>query len=212
MAAGITIDKTDLISVKRSMKAIEAGVPDAIRFATNNVLSKAKTSASKEIREVCTAKAAAVNKTITIKKMLKSDMSANLTVKGKPLPLINFSVSQVMRGVNAQVKKPGSRELIEHAFVATMKSGHKGVFWRSDRRRGTSKRFPVGKRTTVPTSPLPRKWKSFQKPIHELFGLRMPDVFGTSRVLREFFLTASDNYDARLEYHVQRLMIDARSA
>ena len=69
MAAAITIDKTDLLSVENSMKAIKAGAPDAIRFATNKILGPIKTEASKEIRTRVTAKANTVKKTIAVKKM-----------------------------------------------------------------------------------------------------------------------------------------------
>jgi hypothetical protein len=218
MAAGITIDKTDLLSVESSMKAIKAGAPDAIRFATNNTLSTTKTATSKEIRNHVTAKATAVNKTLTIKKMFKSDMSANITCTGKPLPLISYQVSQVVRGVNVKVLVSGSKKLVEHAFIATMKSSHKGVFWRTDTRRGTSKRFPVGKRTAIPPPRARSGYEiahgigNFQLPIHELYGPRVPDVLTKESVMTPILLEAAQYLEKRLDYHIDQLLEKAKAA
>ena len=213
MPAAITIDKTDLLSVDRSLAAIKAGAPDAIRFATNNVLSSVKTASSKQIRQHVTAKATAVNKTLTVKKMFVNDMSANITCTGEPLPLISYRVSQVVRGVNVQVLVKGSKKLVEHAFIATMRSGHKGVFWRKDTRRGTSRRFPVGKRTKVPTGrKAGEQATTFQLPIHELYGPRVPDVLTKDAVMGPILLEAARYLEERLDYHVDRLLGKAKAA
>lgn len=220
MPAGVTIDKTDITSVKNSMAAIKAGAPDAIRFATNNVLAALKTAASKAIRAKVTAKAKAVNATLTIKKMFVSDMSANLTCTGEPVALVDYYHTKTVKGIKVMVEKNGTPKVVKHSFKATMNSGHTGIFWREDRRRGVgSKRFPIGKyaKPAPPTGFRSGEMKSlgistFQLPIHELWGPRIPDVMNDDDVMGPILQEASDRYDDRLKYHIDRLLDMARSA
>jgi hypothetical protein len=72
-----------------------------------------------------------------------------MRVEAKPIPVVQFPNRQVRRGVSVAINSSG-RKLIKHAFVATMKSGHTGVFMR----RGKSR-----------------------LPIDELFSTRVIDVF-----------------------------------
>lgn len=211
MAAGITIDKTDLLSVERSMGAIRKGAPDAIRFATNDSLSALKTAASREIRNHVTAKAKYVNRDITIKKMYVSDMSANVTAKGLPLPLVAYKHSKTMKGMKIQVLKKGIAKLVKHSFKATMKSGHEGIFWRQKREGGTGK-WPAGKYKTLPSPQVGSSLRKYQLKITERYGPRVPDVLKQDEVLGPILQEASDRYDARLEYHTDRLLDKARAA
>ena len=221
MPAGVTIDKTDLTSVNNSLIAIRAGVPDAIRFATNNVLGTTKTAIKDEIQKKVTAKTTPINKTLTVKKMFVSDMSANITCKGEPLPLIGYKYSKTVKGIKVQVlQNSGGTELIKHSFVAEMKSGHKGIFWRAERRKGIgSKRFPIGKyaKPAPPTGFRSGEMKelgisTFQLPIHELWGPRIPDVMDDDDVMGPILENTSKNYDDRLKYHTDRLLDKARAA
>ena len=211
MAAGITIDKTDLLSVENSMKAIKAGAPDAIRFATNDSMAALKTAASREIRNHVTAKAKYVNRDIAIKKMYPSDMTANVTSKGLPLPLVAYKHSKTMKGMKIQVLKQGVTKLVKHSFKARMKSGHEGIFWRQKREGGTGK-WPVGKYKTLPPPVKGSSLRKYQLKITERFGPRVPDVLKQDKVMTQVLQEASDRYDARLEYHTERLLDKARAA
>lgn len=64
----------------------------------------------------------------------------SLDVAGAPMPVAAYPHRQVREGVSAQIKA-GTRAIIRHAFVATMDSGHEGVFVRTGRfgRRGNPK-------------------------------------------------------------------------
>jgi len=52
-----------------------------------------------------------------------------MAVTGKEIPLGRYPSRQTKRGVSVQVNK-GRRKLIEGAFIATMHTGHVGVFMR----------------------------------------------------------------------------------
>ena len=54
----------------------------------------------------------------------------------KAIPLIEFPTRQVATGVSTRAW--GKQQIIQHAFIATMKSGHTGVF-----RRHTKSRLPI---------------------------------------------------------------------
>ena len=55
---------------------------------------------------------------------------ASLTVTARPVPLINYQARQGKRGVTIRVSRKGSRVRLRHGFIATMPSGHRGVFER----------------------------------------------------------------------------------
>ena len=211
MPAGVTIDKTDLASLDRSLDAIKKGVPDAIRFATNDSMSALKTAASREIRNHVTAQAKYVNRDIAIKKMYPSDMTANVTAKGLPLPLVAYKHSKTMKGMKIQVLKQGVTKLVKHSFKARMKSTHEGIFWRQNREGGTGK-WPVGKYKTLPSPRTGSPLRKYQLKITERYGPRVPDVLKQDKVMSQVLQEASDRYDARLEYHTNRLLDKARAA
>jgi hypothetical protein len=55
-------------------------------------------------------------------------------VSGKEIPLAKYPARQTKRGVSVLVNK-GKRKLVRHAFLATMKSGHTGVWFREGKKR-----------------------------------------------------------------------------
>lgn len=79
-----------------------------------------------------------------------------MDVSRAPVPLSEYPIRQVKAGVQIQVNRSGARALVRSAFLATMRSGHRGVF----RRRG-DKRLPID----------------------ELFTTRVSDVFGDAGVI-----------------------------
>lgn len=82
------------------------------------------------------------------------DLQWALVVSRQPIPLADYPRSQTKKGVSVGVNK-GKRSLIKGAFLATLKSGHSGVFVRE---KIGSKR--VGR-----------------LPIRELFSSTVLDVF-----------------------------------
>ena len=56
--------------------------------------------------------------------MTVNDLSAEIKCSGNPVGLGFYSAYQVNKGVSVKVFKAGSRDIVRHAFVAKMKSGH----------------------------------------------------------------------------------------
>jgi len=56
-------------------------------------------------------------------------------VEGHPVGLINFSARQTKRGVSVLIKKGTGRKVLRTAFIATTKTGYRGVFVREGKER-----------------------------------------------------------------------------
>lgn len=134
----IQINRAQLASVNRVFTDIKNGAPRVMVRALNKTASKAKTESSREIRKIVTLKAKTVNNAIKIQKANFKNLSAKLTISGRPLPLYAYGVRQTNSGVSVRVRKSKPIEKHKSAFIARMKSGHIGVF----KRRGRS-RIPI---------------------------------------------------------------------
>lgn len=133
--------------------APEKAVARAASKAGNDALRAMRTAAGRSVRQRKKIKAGVVSKAFKLnyaspRSSLES-MEWSMDVTGAPMPLIAFPHSQTRRGVSVMVNA-GSRKLVKGAFIATMKSGHEGVFVRTGKAR---------------------------LPIKELFSTRVTDVF-----------------------------------
>ncbi len=101
------------------------------------------------------------------------------------MPVMDFRAKQTKNGVTYRL--PGSKGRLENAFIATMKSGHEGVFER------TPGKFMTFQKPT---------WKKKRQAIHEKFGPSIGQVFtkfrpaGLARALEVF----QKNFDHELEF------------
>lgn len=87
------------------------------------------------------------------------DLVWTLRIDGSPIPVADYPYRQQRRGVKVRINK-GSPKLIAGAFVATMKSGHVGVFVREGKRR---------------------------LPIRELYSSTLANVFGDTGMVQKGF-------------------------
>jgi hypothetical protein len=94
-------------------------------------------------------------------------------VSGEVVPVSAFPYRQVRRGVSVAINK-GARKIIPGAFVATMRSGHVGIF---SRRADPMAAFKSTKRR----SRLPARVGRL--PIDEAFTTRISDVFRDSGMI-----------------------------
>ena len=113
-------------------------------------------------------KIGAIKKQLVIRKASSGELQAYLKAQGKPIPLINYGARQTASGVSVNVK--GSRKMIKGAFIATMPTGHKGVYVRVG--AGHKRVMKNGKVV----------WTGL--PIKQLFGPGIPKAFGNETVQR----------------------------
>lgn len=138
--------------------------------ALNRAIDKAQTEANKAIRERYNLKARSVRQAFQKIRAHRNQAvyAAELRVSGAPIRLVEFgarwSGMKQPVGATVQVLKGGPRKAVRTAFIATMKSGHRGVFVRSGR---------MGRNRN------PRAER-----ISELVGISIPRAFA-ARVVRE---------------------------
>lgn len=127
--------------VTRSLKKLEIGLAQkAISRSLNRSIGGVQTDASRAVRQELTLKAKDVRKDLRVRRARPRGLEAALDVTIRPTGLIKFRARDTTRGVTVQVKRRAGRKRLPKAFIAQMKSGHKGVF---TRRKGVG-RLPVG--------------------------------------------------------------------
>jgi hypothetical protein len=204
MAEVVTIDQKDMAELKLTINTIASGSKLAIVRATNDSMAGVRTESVKLIGGKITAKATVIKAHFKVNKMSIQSLSADIECSGLPVPLAKYSANQVKKGVSVKIFKSSARYIVKHAFKARMKSGHVGVFWRTDKLPG--KLWPTGKYKTLPPPTLGSPLDPYQLPIEELFGPRIPDIFDDEDIMQPVLAHASKRFDDRLNHHTTQLL------
>lgn len=134
----LEIDQREL---RKLLKASNGKAPlRALRKAGGTALRDMRAEASKRVRQRKRIRAQIVRKALSLSRPKGSDIAQlewGLRVSGKAVPLVAYPHRQTRRGMSVAVNR-GKRTLIPGAFLASMPSGHRGVFVR----RGM-KRLPI---------------------------------------------------------------------
>lgn len=112
----------------------------ALRKAGATALRDMRSEASKRIRARKAIKPKYIRRALSLRRARGSDiadMEWAVDVSGEPVPLVAYPHRQTRKGVSVEVNR-GKRTLVKGSFVASMRSGHQGVF----RRRGAA-RLPI---------------------------------------------------------------------
>ncbi|MBS0368422.1 MAG: phage tail protein [Proteobacteria bacterium] len=163
--------KTDVSRALEKLQGVKAAVKEkAVVRALNEVADQAKVRAAREIRaQGYNLKAATIKKAITITRAKPGVLVAVVRAVGRPVPLIQFDGRQDRKG-RVTVKVKGGRKIVKDAFIATMPTGHRGIYVRQG---DTHKKVRRNDRV---------RW--YGLPIHELYGPSIPAVFG-NQVIQE---------------------------
>lgn len=119
---------------------LKGALKRALRKAGATALRDMRSEASKRVRARKRIKARYITRALTLRRAKGADIAGMewaLDVSGEPVPLVAYPHRQTNKGVSVEVNR-GKRTLVAGSFVASMKSGHKGVF----RRRGKA-RLPI---------------------------------------------------------------------
>lgn len=170
----------DIKEIQKRLKDQQDKAPTVMSRAINKTITEVSKLMAKEAQEHYIVKAGAAKKTLRVRKSNKSSLSGEvLSSSGEKVKLFGFKVSptkpkpasppafyksQVRR--DSGLKCLGGSEDRSAAFVAVMKSGHKGIF---ERQAGARRRSP-------------RKGRPNDEPIAELYGMSIPYMFGTKRL------------------------------
>jgi len=200
--ASVTVNNQDLSDIRFTLSRIRSDTKLAAVRATNDALRGIQSEATRLIRGKVTLTATVIRQRFSIRRMSVSNLNAAITCQGNPVPLINYTARQVRGGVTVRILRATSRKTIPHAFVATMRSGHRGAFWRE------WDRFRVPVRRSFPYGIL--AGGQYAKPIRELYGPRVPDFLDDPDIMTPVLANANIRLQARLEHHTNRLIENAR--
>jgi Prophage minor tail protein Z (GPZ) len=182
--------KVDIDGALRKLQVTREAARKAIPRALNKTATTARAEAARAIKDAGYGmKIGAIKNAISILRASDGELIVYIRATGRPLPLIAFGARQVLGGVSVQVKH--GRKVIKNAFIATMKSGHKGVFQRVDGSRHISRRVRRG---------------GPQLPIKELYGPSIPSQF-TSQAIRDAIArTARDRFPIVLKQELKYVL------
>jgi hypothetical protein len=147
----ITVELRGADEVRRSLAAFPRRAEVVLRNSLNDTATHVRAESVRRIRADWNVKADTVRRAMVVRRATQGKLEAEVRTSGAPLPLIAFGARQTKRGVTTQVKKGGARVLVAGAFIATMASGHRGVF-----RRVGKPRLPIGERKVIS---IPSMWQ-----------------------------------------------------
>lgn len=214
----IKINPNDLQNVKDMLADFKGAGERVTVRALNKTLTGVRTDSSAVIRTVVTAKKSAVDETFKISKASTGKPSAYIASTGKPLALVDYSTRQTKKGVSVQVRKDRQRKIVPGAFEATMKSGHKGIFWRQWHNKNKAKMSKTDaainrsgwiwsrkRQRFINVAWLPREYRL---PMKELYGPRIPDIMSNDPVMNKILLQSGqrlhDNLMHETEYELSK--------
>ncbi len=164
---------------------IQLGLAEA--RALNRTILTARTHAVRSLAEDVGLPQREVRKSMSLRRATRSELAATLTVTGRRIPLIAFGARQSRAGVSYGLRR--GRTVAYGAFIATMRSGHRGVF----RRVGASVRRSPG------------AW-SPNLPIVELRGPSLPFVFSRRKIIAALRAAVELAYPKNLEHEMDFLL------
>jgi hypothetical protein len=164
-------------------------VQRAIPLALNRCAEMAKTAAAKELAGRYKLKSREIKAAIGVTRATAGRMTATLRIKRKPVPLIAYGARATKDGVSVTIK--GSNKRIKGAFIATMPSGHRGVFKR------------VGPQHKKVLRGGKAQWSGL--PIKELFGPSVGGAYSTQEVQSFMARFIYETFNRRLVHEIQRL-------
>lgn len=134
------------VTLKRAPQAVLRG--NSKGRAAKRALGKAAKTATRDmrsegakiVRDEKRVRARIIRKAIKERKFDATafPMDIGVDINAKPVSLLAYPTRQVRKGVTTAVNRGQGRTMIASAFIATMSSGHKGVFLRD-----TSARLPI---------------------------------------------------------------------
>jgi hypothetical protein len=179
--------------VRKLSGASGAEMDKAIVRAINHVAGTTKTAARREIQSMYKLKAKDINQAFSIVRANSLTKTGSILAKGKRLPLYAFSPKQLKKGVRVNVM--GERKLIPGAFLATMASGHEGVFARGQYKKDA---FMFRKKRINKTGN--------DLPVSELRTTSIPMALSQDIILKKLSQQIDRDFPGRLLHEVSRVM------
>ena len=133
----IRYDNDKIKRLERELRGFpKNSLPKVMSRALNRTGTEARTKVSRVFSRKLGLKVKDIRERVTLTRASYRNWRSVVKISRKRIPLIRFGARETNKGIT--YKKAGERVLIRHAFKATMKSGHTGVF-----KRKLSARLPI---------------------------------------------------------------------
>lgn len=194
----IEIDKGSRLRAEWLFRRSPKILDRALRNAANRTVDWLRNHVAEMLQRELGTRSNRVKRSLQVIRARVRTPIATLVIKRKNVPIWQLDARQTKRGVSYQ--RGGQRRFIEHAFIAAMRSGHKGVFLRR-----------ALKRTGAAPQRRPRRRKAPgvfpDLPIAELFGPRLTTLIRQRpELLERIRAMAADKFRQNLDSQVKREM------
>lgn len=173
-------------------------IAKATSRAMNRAIHMAKTEAKRQIRIRYAIKAGRLNTHLRTAKSSKTSLLASLAARTALTPLHELgNPRQNLKGAAATVIK-GQRKTINHTFIAKLKSGHKGIFAKSNAGDKSKARFDFRKKRI--------ETKGADTPIQELKTVSVSQATLNDVVMKVLEAKTKQDYEKRVLHELKRMM------
>lgn len=170
----------------------EKMVSQATPRALNSTATTVRAEAARRVGKTYNIKVGAAKGQMNIIRAQRGRLVAKVVVSGRPIPLIEFDVrptgphSGGVGGRSVSVRVKGQRKSLRNAFVATMRSGHRGIFARLTHGKGSGR-----------------------LPIKELFSLSLPVAFTQKSIMDALLQVAAERFQETLRQEMRFVQLKA---
>lgn len=137
----VKFDEAKLRRIQLMLRDIPRQMPRVVSSAINKTAAMARTQVVRRIASEVGVKQKRIKQRVTLQKATFTCWRARIGIGARRLPLMAFGARQKKKGVSYKIEKSGPRKTLKSAFIATMKTGHEGVFM-----RGGPRRLPIFER------------------------------------------------------------------
>lgn len=182
----IEFDEKQFERAQLLLHNIPNGAPRAAAAALNRTADHVKTVSMRKLRETYTIKTGRIDARLQVRRATTASLFASVRDVGRPIALSYFTIrpnqppgKRTGKLVYAQVRRDGGGT-IQKVFVARMKSGHVGVFRRTDGNKSL--------------------------PIKQLHAPSLPQMLGSPTVADFTTESASRMLGERLDHEISRML------
>lgn len=127
----------DASEVQGNLQILGAEAPLAVSRAINRTVNNVKTVMTRAVSKSLRVKQGYVRERIKTRLSTRRALTAAITASAQPIPLIAQGAKgpEPSRGQGRGVTANTAQRRYPHAFIATMRSGHRGVFEREGKAR-----------------------------------------------------------------------------
>lgn len=200
----ININPAQIREIEAMFAGIKNGSKRVLTRAVNKTLTGVKTDMVDEAYQDLNVTKKIIRDAIRINRAAWTKLTGKASRTGKPLALAKFSgTRQTKKGVSAKVLRAGARSILKHAFIAKMKSGHIGVFWREEQVGTATRKWTPEQAAWFGTLPrTPKGIGGLRTHIQELSGPRVEDILSSPDHWRVIEAKAGDRFVKNMEHEV----------